>query len=184
MSHGVLLPLSIAAMKVDAWNRSAISASSIDNGNVLTFSGKSSTAGQGELWTAVAPNSGTSVLTGLWMAYEPEVVITTSGSSQFKGLDPDVRNFYNLANKPFSAFRLQLGDILRMTTDCLYGAYSAGVTTHANATDVGGFELEWANAVGTGILSLELIGVSYFSLATGAMDKQRVDAYDFQVVVL
>ena len=184
MSYGVCIPVSIAAMNVDAWNRSAVSASTVENGNVVVLATKSATAGQSEVWTATVP-SGT--LTGLWMAYEPEIVTTVSGSSKYKGLDPDPRNFVNIIGDVFSVFKPQLGDIITLTADALSTntSYSAGVTTHVNAINsTGGLQLEWAAAVGSGILSLKLLAATTISIATGAIDTQRVVAYQFEVVVL
>ena len=60
---------------------------------------------------------------GIWMAYSPEVVVTVSGSNKFKGIDPDVRNFVNLNGDVFSAFKPQVGDILKMTVDGITGNY-------------------------------------------------------------
>jgi hypothetical protein len=182
-AHGVLIPVVIAAKDIDSLNRSAISALDFDNGNVMVLNGKSATAGESEVWTGIVPSTSNG-LTGLWMAYEPEIVVTTSGSSEYKGLDPNPQNFYNINGDVFSIFRPQLGDILTLTADALSGAYSAGVTTHVNATNSGGKQLVWANAVGTGILSLKFLAVSYISLATGGIDTQRVTAYTFEVVVL
>ena len=184
MSYGVCIPVSVAAMNVDAWNRSAVSASAVENGNVVYLSGKETNSERLEVWTAAVPSS---VLTGLWMAYEPEIVTTTSGTSSYKGIDPDPRNFRNEIGSVFTVFKPQLGDLITLTDDALSTntAYNAGVTTHVNAIiTTGGLQLEWANAVGTSILSLKLLAVTYISLATGAINTQRVTAYQFEVVVL
>jgi hypothetical protein len=184
MAYGVCLPVSVAAMNVDAWNRSCVSASAVENGSVLVLATKSVTAGLSEVWTATVPGT---VLTGLWMAYEPEIVLTTSGSSQYKGIDPDPRNFRNEIGSVFSAFKPQLGDIITLTGDALSTntSYSAGVTTHVNAIQTtGGLKLEWASGVGTAILSLKLLVATNIAIATGAIDTQRVTAYQFEVVVL
>ena len=118
MSYGVCLPVSVAALNIDAFNRSAVSASAVENGNVVVLATKSTTAGEAEVWTATVPSTGNG-LTGLWMAYEPELVLTSSGSSQYKGLDPDPRNFRNEIGDIFSVFKPQLGDIITLTDDAL-----------------------------------------------------------------
>lgn len=184
MSHGVLIPNAIAAMNIDAYNRFAICATALDNGNVVKLTTRSTTAGEGEVFTAVEPSSGNG-LTDLWMVYNGDEIVVTN--AQYKGIDPDVRNFFAAANKVVSVYKPQLGDIITLTTDALYGSYvaSGSPTTHINATNsTGGFELAWATTVGTSVLSYKLIGVTYISLATGGIDTQRVAAYQFECVVL
>lgn len=183
MSYSVFIPNAIAALNVDAWNRSAVSASNIENGNLLVLSGKSATAGESECWTAIAPSTSDG-LTGLWIAYEPEVVLTVSGSSQYKGLDPDPRNFINLAGKVFSCFKPQLGDIFTVSADWFSGA-KGGSDTHANATNsTGGFFPVWGTSQTASVFSVKLLSTTYISLATGAMDTQRITAYQVEVVGL
>jgi hypothetical protein len=180
-SHGVLIPEAIAAKDVDAYNRSAVGAMDLDNGNVVVLSGKSATAGESEVFTAIAPSTGNG-LTGLWMVYSGDEIVLTD--ARYKGIDPDVRNFYNVATKTVSIYKPQLGDIILLTTDALSGSYSAGVTTHINATDGGGIELVWGNSQTGSVLSYKLQAVKYISLATGAIDTQRVAAYEFECVGL
>jgi hypothetical protein len=184
MSHGVLIPQSIAAMNVDAYNRSAVCATAVDNGNAVILSAKSTTSQEGEVYTAVAPNSG-SVLTGLWMVYEPEIVYITSGNSVYKGLDPDPRNFYVPASSAtarfvFSVFKPQLGDIVLATVDCFYGS----VNTYVNAGATGTWQLEWGASQTASVLSMHVIATTYISIATGAINTQRVTAYQLEVVGL
>lgn len=181
-THAVLIPKAIAAMNIDAWNRSAVSASDVDNGNIVILSGKSTTAGEGEVWTAVVPSTSDG-LTGVWMAFEPEVVVTYSGSSAYKGLDPNPQNFYNKATKVFSIFKPKVGDIIELTAEGLAGTYIAGTTTHVNATNsTGGLKPVWGNSQTASVFSMKLLGTGYISLATGAIDSQRTTTYIFEVV--
>ena len=179
MSYGVLLPVSIAAMNIDAYNRSAICAlSDVDNGNVVYLSGKSTVAGLSEVWLAVEPAA---TLTGLWMAYEPEISIAVSGSSKYKGLNPDPRSFTNLAGSVFSVFKPQIGDEMILSADALAGS----VSTYVNATiTTGGLHLYWGGSQTGSVLSMKLMATTYISLATGGIDDQRETAYQFQVVGL
>ena len=66
MSHNVMIPNAIAAMNVDAWNRSGVHASAVDNGNIVKLTGLSATAGESEVWTAVTPSTSNG-LTDVWM---------------------------------------------------------------------------------------------------------------------
>jgi len=184
MAYSVLVPNQIMAKNVDSLNRSAVCASNVENGNLLVLASKSATAGESEVWTATVPSTSAG-LTGLWMAYEPEVVVTVSGSSQYKGLDPNPQNFINLAGDVFSAFKPQLGDIVQITADGLSGTYIAGTTTHVNAVDTtGGLQPVWGNSQTASVFSMKLLAVQNLPLATGAIDTQRITAYQFEVVGL
>lgn len=179
MAHNVLIPNAIAAQNVDAWNRSLVSASAIDNGNIVILSGLSATAGEGEVWTAIVPSTGNG-LTGVWMAFEPEVVVT---NAQYKGLDPDPRNFFNAIGKVFSAFKPQIGDIVTMTADGLAGTKSTNA--YVNATDTtGGFKPVWGASQTSSVFSMHLLETTYISIGSGAIDNQRVTAYRFEVIGL
>lgn len=79
---------------------------------------------------------------GLWMAYEPEVVtIVTASGKKFKGIDVDVRDFYNIANTPFAAFKPQVGDILTVSADGITG--TIGANTFVVATNAQ-YAFAWA----------------------------------------
>lgn len=173
--HGVLIPEAIAATNIDAYNRSAVcSASSIDNGFVLTLTGKNSgsiSSGSGtEVWNAIAPVTGS--LSSLWMAYEAEIVVT---DSRYKGIDPDVRNFFNATSKVFSVFKPQVGDIILATAECFKGTVASAYAVAAN----GDMQLNW---LGTGAAGMtwKFLATKYISLATGGIDTQRVAAYELE----
>jgi hypothetical protein len=117
------------------------------------------------------------------MVYEPELVWTSS----YRGLDPDVRNFYTVATKVFTVFKPELGDIVTLTADNLVTGTGAALASYAVATDTtGGLKLVWTSGwtSGTAVLALKCIGVTYISIGTGAIDNQRVTAYRFEVVHL
>lgn len=178
MAYGILNPDAIAALNIDAWNRHAVSASALENGNIVVLATKSATAGESEVWTATEPATG--ALTQLWMVFEPEVVLT---ASKYKGLDPDPRNFIVAAGDVFSVYKPAVGDVITVSADVLLGSYSAGVTTHVNATDTtGGFFLYWGNSQTSSVLSYKLLGVNYMSIGSGAIDSQRVTSYQFECV--
>lgn len=176
MAYSVLIPNKIAAMNIDAFNRSIVCASDLENGNVVVLASKSATAGESEVWTATIPATAT-LNDGLWMVYSPEVVVT---NAQYKGLDPDPRNFLCTSGEIWDAFRLQVGDIVTLTDDSLNGTKSTN--EFVVATD-GRADLTWAGSAISG-LSLKLLGTTYISLATGAIGTQRVTAYQFEVVAL
>lgn len=176
--HGVLIPEQIAAMNVDSYNRSVVStsASSIDNGMVFALGTKVGTSGSGaEVFLVEAPANGN--LENLWMAYSGDEIVVTD--ARYKGLDPDPRNFYTAQGKVFSAFKPQKGDIILVTAEALTGtvksAYALGTA--------GTMQLTWGATSGSSALTFKYLGEKYISLATGAIDTQRVTAYEFECVV-
>lgn len=184
MAHAIFQPNAIAALNIDAFYRSAKSAVDVDNGNIVKLTTKSAEADETEVWTAIAPSTSDG-LTGLWMVHQPELVLTPNGSGGFyAGLNPDVRNFYNLAGSIFRVFKPQVGDILEFSADAFGGTYIAGTTTHVNATDGGGLKPVWGNSQTASVFSMKLLVARYFSLATGAIDSQRITSYQFEVVGL
>lgn len=62
MSYAVLVQDAVQAMNIDALNRSAKGSANIDNGNIFYLATKSSTAGEGEVWTATQPATGSGLL--------------------------------------------------------------------------------------------------------------------------
>jgi hypothetical protein len=163
-------------LNTDMLNRPVVCASAIDNGNVFSLLTHSAGSESGsEVWNATQISSAS--LMDLWMAYEPEVVLTNSGNSYYKGIDPDPRNFYIAAQTVFSAFKPVKGDLLMLTADCLD---SGTANTYAVAV-VGGFKLNWAAAIIAG-LTLKYLGTSYISIADGSIGTQRVTAFKFEVL--
>lgn len=177
MAHNIMVKNATVSMNVDAYNRSAVAAVDVDSGNIVILTGLSATAGEGEVWTAVTPSTSDG-LTGVWMAGEAEVVLT---DSKYRGLDPDPRNFYFLATKTFSVFKPKVGDIVTMSADGIAGTKSTN--TFANATDTtGGLKPVWGATQTSSVFSMKLRKTTYISIGTGAIDSQRVTAYQFEVI--
>ena len=169
--HGVLIPEAISATNVDSYNRSAISsASPIDNGNVFALVSKSVTAGESEVWAVTAA----SALNNLWMAYASDEVVITD--ARYKGLDPDPRNFFTPAGKVFSSYKPDVGDIILVTADAISGS---GAFLNATA---GSLKLTGGASQTASALSYRYIKTTYISLATGAMDSQRITAYEYECI--
>lgn len=181
MSHAVMIPSKVAAKDVDAWVRSATSASAdLDNGNVVVLASQSTASGQGEVWLATQPTTGT-LASGLWMVGEPDVVVTTSGSYQFKNIDPDPRNFVNPQGSVFTAFKLQVGDIVKLTADALTGSQSTNTfVVAANAS----YKLTWSASAISGLSLFLLNDNDYISIGDGSIGTQRVAAKKFVVTAL
>jgi hypothetical protein len=175
-NHAVLIPNKIAAQKVDSFLRPVTSASDIDNGNVFQLLTLSSTGGQTEeVFVATAPTSASA--TNCWMAGEPELPFATAGTNIYNGLG-NIQDFYNSASSVFTAFYLQKGDIITLTSDALDSA-----TAQAYAVPVlGTFKFAWAPAASTG-LSLKYLKTTYIPCANGsAIGTGRITAFKFTVV--
>ena len=180
MSYGILIKSRVAAEDVTAWNRSAIAGSTvnIDNGNVFFLATKSTTSGEAEVW-AVTKASG-STMTNMWMAASPDTVVTTvSGNYKYKGLNSDPRNFTNLGGEVMDAFKPQVGDVVRMSSDAISGSPSTGAFVCPVDNS---YVLTFAASQTASALALGLLKETYISIGSGAIDTQRVLAYDFVVL--
>lgn len=177
MTHAVAVLNKVAAQDVDAYNRTAVSATALDNGWVFELLTKSATTGEGEVWTATQTGG---TITNMWMAYSPEIVTVVSGSNKFKGIDNDPRNFYHVIGDMIDAFRPIVGDIITLTDDAL--ATGSGAAS-AYATCVSGnWKLVWAAAAVSG-LTLKYLETNYISLpqAGAISETQRITSYKFVV---
>ena len=58
MANTVLIQNGVQATNVDSLNRSAVCAANLDNGHIFYLATKSTTAGEGEVWTATQPATG------------------------------------------------------------------------------------------------------------------------------
>ena len=177
--HSILIQNSVMAKDVDSLNRFAEAAFDVDNGNVVQLLTKSATAGEGEVWTATKPASAS--LANLYMVAEPEVVIVTAADgTEYKGINADPRNFFTVAGRTFTAFKLQLGDVVTLTAAAFANAIAGN--TFANPSDATAL-LTWGASATASATALKLVGTTYISVGSGTLGAtQRVDAYQLQVV--
>jgi hypothetical protein len=178
--HAVVEKLATMSKDIDSLNRFAQCAAAVDNGNVVQLLTKSTDAGEGEVWVATAPASGS--LEDLYMVAELGVVsVYDSAGNEYRGLNSDPRNAYNAAEKTFTAFQLHKGDVVRLTAEAFSGA--KGVSdTFANAAD-GLYTLVWGTSQTASALSLRLLATNYISIGSGTLGATgRVVAYDFKVL--
>lgn len=173
--HSVLIPSAIAAMNVDSYNRSVLSASPIDNGNVFAMGAEYTSGSLTEVFAINQPTAGSPA--NAWMAYSGDEIVLTD--ARYKGIDPNPRNFYNAAGKVFSAFKPQVGDIIVLTGE----AFSNSFSSHTYAAPIKeSYLLQWESAAAASGLCYKYIGTTYISLATGSIDSQRVTAYKLECV--
>jgi hypothetical protein len=178
MTHGVAVLNKVAATDIDAYNRTAVSATALDNGWLVELLTKSATSGEGEVWVATQ-SSGT--LTNIWMVYSPEIVSVVSGSNKFKGIDNDPRNFYHVIGDMIDVFRPVVGDIITLTADALS---SATPNTYAIITS-GSWKAVWGGSPASG-LTLKYLETNYISLpqAGAISETQHVDSFKFVVTAV
>jgi len=177
MANAILVPSKIMATDVGSLNRSVVSGSSTDinQGGMFKLSSSvvSASSGYTEVWNTVI-TSGTSDLFDLWMAYSDELVTVTSGTSEYRGPDPDPRNFTNIGAKVFDAFKPMQGDIILISSDGITGSPSTGAYVNAGSAT---YTMIWEAARAGSATSFKLLEETYISIGTGLIDTQRVLAY-------
>jgi len=175
MAYGVIVQEKVAAMNIDAYQRPCVSATAVENGFIFNLLTKDTTSGS-EVWTATNPVTGS--LTNLWMAYEPELVVTTSGDSKYRGIDPDPRNFQVAIGDLFTAFKLSLGDLIMFSPEGLSGSKSTGDYAVAANSD---WQFAWSAAPAADAMCLKYHYTGYISIADGSIGSQRIVGYKFEV---
>ena len=111
--HGVLIESMIQAKNIDALNRSVISTVDVDGGNLIALTAP--TVKGEDRWTASVPATGG--LGGLWIAYNPSVKYTEVNGKMYAGLSADPRDYTNIKNHTFDAFKPKVGDEIIVTID-------------------------------------------------------------------
>lgn len=176
MAKSILIPSLIAAKNIDALNRSFVSETDLDNGNVFGKGELSTNVSESQVYQTVEPTTGS--LTGLWMAYSPEDVVLTDGlGNQFKVGTLDPRAFTNTAGVVFSGFKPQVGDLVLVSADGISGEANSYAVA-ANGTN----KLAFAAAAISG-LSFKVVETTYISVASANnIGSQRVTAYLLECV--
>ena len=180
--HSVVVLNKSASFDVGSYNRTAIAGSSvdIDNGNIFRLDSQSTTAGQTECWNVTAPTFAGSTCNSLWMAASPEVVWTVDGALIYRGMNQDPRRFYNKGGYAFDAVAVKKGDVFTITADGLSGTPSSMIQPTDSAYTW--TAVTTASAVAAVPTSASLVGTTYISIGSGAIDSQRKTAYKFNVV--
>lgn len=179
MAYSVIVQTKVQAEDIKAYNRSAVSAVDLENGALVMLTGKSATAGESEVFTAVAASTSDG-LTGVWMVYSPEDVVVYSGTKAFKGLDPDPRNFINKATVVMDVFKPKIGDLILMSEDAFTGAKSTN--TYANCTTGTSGQLVWGSSATSSVFVMKYLATEYISIPDGGISLGRLTAYLMEVV--
>ena len=115
MANGVIIESRISATDVDALNRFCVSENDVAGGALIALAAPTK---QGdERWVATTPAAG--ALGGLWMAYNPSEHYTEVNGKMFAGLSADPRDYVNIKNRTFSAFKPKKDDQIVITADCI-----------------------------------------------------------------
>lgn len=176
MAHNVVILKQYAAYNVDAYNRTAVCESDIDNGCVFKLASYSETEGEGTVWKAEQAAESDK---GLWMAVSPEVVTTkVMDGVEIRNLVSDPRAFVNIAGKMIDAVKLVPGDIIEMTGEGI----SSIDTNNYLVPDASNFKLKANSAAGTG-LSLRKLGKSKLHIGDAALVKKPVTTYKYEVEI-
>lgn len=172
--YGIVLKQSVAAQTDNALNRSVVSATLLENGFIFQLATKSSTAGNKDVFVATVP--ATSYLSNLWMLAEPPVPLISSR----KGLTSDPREYSLAIGDVGSAYKPQLGDVIKVSDTALAGSAAAFVVA-TNAA----WQLTYAASAVSGLSFKVLDAADYISLADGAaIGTQREDAVLLECVAL
>jgi hypothetical protein len=176
MTHAILIQNKVAAQTLDSLNRSALAPADLDNGWLVSLPTQNTAATRGleEVWDGTQPATGT--INAMWMVYEPEVVVTVSGTKKYKGIDVDPQDFYTPSGEVCSVYKPQIGDIITLTGDALASGTGAA-SAYAVAAN-GAYKLTWASSPVSG-LTYQYLATTYVSLGDGSIGTQRVTAYKF-----
>lgn len=176
MAHNVVILKQYAAYNVDAYNRTAVCESDIDNGCIFKLTSYSETEGEGTVWKAEQAAESDK---GLWMAVSPEVVTTkVMDGVEIRNLVYDPRAFVNIAGKMIDSIKPIPGDIIEMTGEGISGID----TNNYLVPDTSGFKLKANSSAGTG-LSLRKIGKSKLHIGDAALVKKPVTTYKYEVEI-
>lgn len=178
---GYIKKNAVAAHNVESLNRRGIfTGSALDNGSVMQLLTQSTDADKSQVWVATAPAAGAG-LQNLWMAATEGVVSITVGGKTYRGLSNDfINDFTNQAGEIIDFYKPQIGDVIEVTDATIGGTKGANTFAVATASQN---KLQWGAAAVAG-LSLKLIGDSFVSLGTGAINTQRVVTRKFEVVAI
>lgn len=117
MAYGFIIESAIEAQNIDKLNRSVKCADDVHGGALLALA-PSGVKGD-EAWTATQPDD--DAVTGLWIAYNPEVKYLKINGKKISGwgISEDIRDYTNIAGEVFDAFKPRIGDEIEFSADCV-----------------------------------------------------------------
>lgn len=181
MANAILVQTKCTAMDVDAYNRTGVATVDVPNGTPLVCGVVSTKEEQKQVFSVTVANA---VAKNLWMAYSPEVVITSSSINplvQFKGTDVDPRNFTNVANIPFDMFKPNPGvDMIQITTPWFKTGSDPKTVTGATYVEIqsdGSMAAVVTPTTNFAGLQFRIIDAEPIIVASGVIGGEQVDAW-------
>ena len=174
--HGVLIESMIQAKNIDALNRSVVSTIDVDGGNLIALTAP--TVKGEDRWTASAPASGT--LGGLWIAYNPSVKYTEVNGKMYAGLSADPRDYTNIKNHTFDAFKPKLEDEIIVTIDDIdeTGAnVVAGDILESKANQTKFTRIASATGATSGSTAFKVEWIGYVNFPQAGIGDEKVKVY-------
>jgi hypothetical protein len=175
MANAIVLNTRVAADSVDALNRSVIATEDMQNGTPLTL--EFPTEAGSNVFKATKNTTGKDV----WLAYSPEVLRLIVGET-YGGVD--IRYFTNVANKPFDAFKLQVGDIIQVTKEFFADGKSPADNSNDKAVVISADGFETAADVPESGFGMKIGRMEPMIIASTGIGGEQVDAWLLEVVSL
>lgn len=171
MANCVLITTRCANENVNSYNRVAVSTTAVPNGTPLSLTFPT-TAGSAVFTTATPA----SPFSNVYLAYSPEVNKLVVGQV-WGGQDP--RNFINMANIPFDAFKPQVGDIIQVTKEFFQNTKDPGTVASSTVVELTatGFQALTAATSAYAGISFKIGRKEPMTIASGTVGGEQVDAW-------
>lgn len=189
--YSVTIVRTARSLTIDPLNRSFVNPDDIMQQGMIFASGARSTEFDEDQVFEI--DAITATTNDVWMVYEAEIVETYSGDGEktYRGLDPDVRDFFIPAGRTFSAFKLCHADIVTIVdgtvsgsidNTIITGTYTTGVQNYLIPDVANPYKWEWTTTEAD--FCLKVIEDDYISIANGALvgGLQRDFGYRFEVI--
>jgi len=163
---GYMIEKRINAKDNDALNRSAVCATDVDGGTLVSMSSYAN-----GVFTVAKSTSGS----GLYMAYNPSEHFTKIGTKLFAGLSEDPRDYTNLATRTLDVFELKVHDMVGLTDGNIASGDITSVTVNSYLEqDSTGFRVKSTPTASTTSLKVLAIGVQPFPQAGIGMEFAKL----------
>ena len=164
MAYSVLISGQIAADHIDAYVKSAVSSTPVENGNIVQLTQLVTNSGYNEVYYSAMPSDITSEV--YYMVDEPVNVLV---NSIYSGLIDDPRDFNIAADKVFRITKPQVGDEIIISEDGVTGTQNT-YAIPAASTNVLAFSASTSSAT---------LVYQYIQTTTIAVGNTHVTAYKF-----
>lgn len=170
---GYIIEKRIMAKDVESLNRSAVSATDVDGGNLVALT----TLSNG-LFTATISTSGT----GLYMAYNPSEHLIKVGTKLIAGgqISVDPRDYTNLATRAIDVFKPQVGDIVGFTAGNIKTGETGLTVGKFLEQEAGGLVVKSSATAST--TSFKIIALDTLQFPQAGIGMENATVYTCEVV--